>query len=368
MVAWTSWRDGPPEIYLASTDGGAAERVSYWSNNATRLHGWSPAGELLATTAAGQPFGHYTWAYAIPVADGEAQFARQRRLPFGPAANVAIDGDGTVALLTSSYQDPAFWKRYRGGTSGRLWVSTGVRRTESGTGFRRLQADLAGQFHSPMLVGGRLAFLSDFEGTGNIYSCALDGSDLRRHTDHDGIYARNASTDGARIVYQCGGEIWLLADLAADSEPARIQVSLGAPVAGPLAQLMSADDHLDGLCCDHTGRASAVQVRGTVHWLTHSEGPGAGAVRGRRPGRQAAQGARGHRPGGLGRGAKEGDAIEIAPAEGVRAGGAAQADRIRRDRLGRRAGRGTGRIGAGGGCPRWRGCCSSMSPPARSPS
>ena len=272
LVAWTSWRDGPPEIYLASTEGGAAERVSYWSNSTTRLHGWSPAGELLATTAACQPFGHYTWAYAIPVAGGQAQFARQRTLPFGPAADVAIDGDGTIALLTSSYQDPAFWKRYRGGTSGRLWVSTGSG-DAAGTGFRRLQASLAGQFHSPMLTGGRLAFLSDFEGTGNVYSCALDGSDLRRHSDHDGIYARNASTDGDRIVYQCGGEIWLIGDLAADGEPSRVQVSLGAPVAGRSRKLMSADDHLDGLCCDHTGRASAVQVRGTVHWLTHREGP-----------------------------------------------------------------------------------------------
>ena len=63
-------------------------------------------------------------------------------------------------------------------------------------------ADLPGHFASPMLAAlTRLTILSDHEGTGNVYSCALDGGDLRRHTDHEGFYARNASTDGSRIVY-----------------------------------------------------------------------------------------------------------------------------------------------------------------------
>jgi tricorn protease len=271
MVAWTSWRDGPPEIYLASTDGGAATRVSYWSNQGTRLRGWNPAGEILATTAADQPFQHYTWAYAIPVQDDAGRFAENRRLPYGPVGDIAINA-ASIALLTGSYQDPAFWKRYRGGTSGRLWVAD---EAEDGSqpSFRRVAADLSGQFYSPMLAGGRLAFLSDFEGVGNIYSCALDGSDLRRHTDNDAMYARNASTDGSRIVYQSAGEIWMLPDLSADSEPVRLDVTLGAPASGRATKLISAGDHLDGLSCDATGQASAVQVRGTVHWLTHREGP-----------------------------------------------------------------------------------------------
>ncbi len=271
LVAWTSWRDGPPEIYLASTDGGDTSRVSYWSNQGTRLRGWNHEGEILATTAANQPHTHYTWGYAIPVSDGAGHFAEHRRLPYGPAGDIAIDA-ASIALLTSSYQDPAFWKRYRGGTSGRLWVADQAA-GDSQPAFRRLLADLRGQFFNPMLAGGRFAFLSDFEGVGNVYSCALDGTDLRRHTDHDATYARNASTDGTRIVYQNGGEIWLIPDLSADSEPVRLDVTLGVPVSGRATKLVSAADHLDGLSCDATGQASAVQVRGTVHWLTHREGP-----------------------------------------------------------------------------------------------
>ncbi len=66
----------------------------------------------------GQPFRYQTWAYAIPVKDGAAQFAEQRRLPFGPLGDLAIDGGRTVLLNGTEGYDPALWKRYRGGAGG----------------------------------------------------------------------------------------------------------------------------------------------------------------------------------------------------------------------------------------------------------
>ena len=272
MIAWTSWRDGPAEIYLAATGEGGAERVTYWSSDTTTMHGWSPRGEILATTSADQPFLRQTWAHAIPVTDGTAQISRLRRLPYGPVGDLAID-DGAIALLNGTGgNEPAFWKRYRGGRAGRFWVAD-VAADGGQSAFRRLLADVAGQFFSPMLVAGRLAFISDHEGIGNVYSCALDGSDLRRHTDHDDLYARNASTDGTRVVYQLGGDVWMLSDLTAASEPVRLDIRLGSPASGRAPRLLSADDHLTSMCPDPTGRASVVQVRGTVHWLTHRDGP-----------------------------------------------------------------------------------------------
>jgi tricorn protease len=270
LIAWTSWRDGPAEIYLAATGEGSAARVSYWSNDTTVMRNWTPDGEIIATTSAEQPFQRQSWAYAIPLEAGVARFGGQRRLPFGPVGDVAMDATTVVLLNGTGGEDPAFWKRYRGGRTGRFWVAE-VDGNGGQAAFRRLLADVTGQFFSPMLVGGRLAFLSDHEGTANIYSCALDGSGLRRHTDHDGIYARNASTDGVKVVYQLGGDIWLLADL--EREPVRLDLRLGSPPRGLTPRLISAQDHLADLDPDSTGRASVVQVRGTVHWLTHRDGP-----------------------------------------------------------------------------------------------
>jgi tricorn protease len=264
-IAWTTGRYGPPEVYLAGIDGADGRRLSHWGDRRTRVCGWTPDGRVVAVTASGQPFDHFTWAYALDV--NEPGPPPGGPLAWGPVTDLAIEADG-VALVNGAFRaDPALWKRYRGGTSGRMWL-----RPAAADRFTRVLAGLGGQFGSPMLAGGRLAFLSDHEGTGNLYSCALDGSDLRRHTDHDGFYARNAGTDGRRIVYQCAGDIWLLDGLDDPAGPRRLEISLGA-AAGRAPRLISAEDHLGDLSCDHAGRASAIEVRGTVHWLTHRDGP-----------------------------------------------------------------------------------------------
>ncbi len=257
---------------MAAADGGAGRRLTYWGADSTRTCGWTPAGEVVAVTDAGQPFTTLTWAHAIGLAPG-AEPVRDTRLPYGQVADLDIAPEGVVLLTGTWGRDPAAWKRYRGGTAGRLWFRPGpYRDAEPGQAFGRLLAGLGGQFASPMLVGGRLAFLSDHEGTGNVYSCALDGTGLRRHTDHDGSYARQASTDGQRIVYACAGAIWLLDGLDA-AAPQPVEIALGSVPPGRAPRLISADDHVGSLSCDATGRASAVDVRGTVHWLSHRDGP-----------------------------------------------------------------------------------------------
>ena len=269
-VAWTSRRDGPPEVYVSDVDGGMATRLTYWGDGYTRTVGWLAAGdEVVAVTAVGQA-SRDSWAHAVPAGGGPS-----RVLPYGPVSDLAI-GSGGLALLNSVLsQEPARWKRYRGGTAGKLWWNA------SGE-FTRLLPDLAGNIESPMLLGDRVAFLSDHEGWGNVYSVAADGSDLRRHTDHgaqdsaqDGaappFYARHASTDGARIVYECAGQLWLLESL---DTPARLlDIRLGGPRSARAPYLISADRHVSSAVPDHTGRLSVVGVRGTVHRLVHRDGP-----------------------------------------------------------------------------------------------
>ncbi|MFC9845663.1 S41 family peptidase [Streptomyces sp. NPDC060223] len=266
QIAYTSWRSFVPEIHLAPVDGGPGRQLTYWGSADTQVCGWSPPdkdgnSDILAVASHGQPFSYFTWAYSVPTTGDPGG-----KLPWGPVSDIAvadIGGERQTLLLTGTPpHEPAAWKRYRGGATGRLWLHG-----------RRLLADLEGHLDTPMFVGGRIAFLSDHEGVGNLYSCAYDGSGLRRHTDHDAYYARHASSDGTRVVYQCAGDLWIVDDLSADSIPRRLDVRLGGPRAGRRTYQVPAAQHIDSISVDETGRASAVVVRGSLYWLTHRDGP-----------------------------------------------------------------------------------------------
>ncbi|MFD6919849.1 S41 family peptidase [Streptomyces sp. NPDC059944] len=260
-IAYTSWRSLVPEIHLAPVDGGPGSRLTYWGSADTQVCGWSPDGDILAVASHGQPFSYFTWAHSVPT-DGDPG----GKLPWGPVSDIAvadIDGGRKTLLLTGTPpHEPAVWKRYRGGAMGRIWLHG-----------RQLLADIGGHLSCPMFVGGRIAFLSDHEGVGNLYSCAHDGSDLRRHTDHDAFYARHAASDGTRVVYQCAGDLWIVDDLSPASVPRRLDVRLGGPRAGRRPYQVPAAQHVDSISVDETGRASAVVVRGSLYWLTHRDGP-----------------------------------------------------------------------------------------------
>jgi len=271
-------------VLVSDIEGGLATRLTYWGDRKTLTLGWTELDEVLVCTAAGQPSGRRTWAHAVPTDGGPS-----RLLPYGPVSGLADGELGTVLVSAVMSREPAWWKRYRGGTAGKLWWrprgSAGVDRAEDGD-FVRLLPDLDGNIEAPMVIGSRVAFLSDHEGWGNIYSVAVDsangaiGTDLRRHTEHGSadspdnvpaFYARHATTEGGRIVYECAGELWLLESL---DEPARrLDIRLGGPRTARARHHISPERHLSSAVPDRTGRLSVVGVRGTVHRLVHRDGP-----------------------------------------------------------------------------------------------
>jgi tricorn protease len=245
-LAYTSRDEEHPEVWVMPSAGGPARRLT-WFGADTQVRGWLPDGRILFVSTQGQPFVRNLQAWAVDPEGGAPQ-----PLGLGQVNHLAV-GPGGARVIGRNTADPARWKRYRGGTAGHLWVDT----TGSGD-FRRLP--LPGNVSCPMWLGERLWFLTDHEGTGNLYSCALDGSGLTRHTDHDGPYARHAATDGRRIVYQCAAELWNFDPDLGQTRLLGIEVPAARTQTAP--RPVNAAAHLGGVALHPQGHSVAMDVRG----------------------------------------------------------------------------------------------------------
>ena len=264
-LVWTVVQGTAPEVVTADVDGGGYRQLSYFGHATTKVKGFTPGGDVLVTSAFRQADSRHTHAYSLPVSGGWAT-----ELPLGPVESVAfgpVVGDERPVVLASVLsREPAWWKRYRGGAAGKLWIDA------DGNGeFERLAAELDGNLTDPMWVDGRIAFLSDHEGYGNLYSVLPNGSGLRRHTDHEDFYVRHAATDGRRVIFESAGELWMLPDLG--SEAVKLEISLGSASQARRAAPLKPSRHLGDVVPDRTGGSSAVEAHGTLHWLRHKDGP-----------------------------------------------------------------------------------------------
>ena len=263
QVAWSAAREGAREAYAVETEGGPVRRLTHFGTQSRELagvRGWLSDTEVLVTGRSGHQPGIRAWPFAVPLDGPPRELTR-----FGPAYDLAIASDGAVLVGSAVFLEPARWKRYGGGTGGRIWYSP------DGAEYRRILGEVGNHLVNPMWVGGRVVFLSDHEGVGAVYSALPDGSDLRRHTEHGPFYARHPATDGERVVYQCAGELWLLATL--EEPPVRLGVRLGGVRAGRTPFPVSARAELRTYSLCRSGRIVAAEVRGTAHWLPVEQGP-----------------------------------------------------------------------------------------------
>lgn len=258
-LAFVGQEEGPADVYLMPATGGTAQRLTF-SGGRMVLAGFDPRdGSVIYATDAHRPFANDRWLYRIHPDGGLPE-----QLPYGPASAISYGPNGGV-VLGRIVSDPARWKRYRGGRVGDLWVDP----TGSGT-FQRL-ITLNGNVAAPVWVGDRIYFLSDHEGVGNVYSCTPDGADLRRHSDHEDFYARNLSSDGRRLVYHAGAQLWLLDP--DDDQPRQIEVQLTSSRTQRRRQFVSAEQHLDTATLSHDGASLAITARGKAYVLGNWAGP-----------------------------------------------------------------------------------------------
>lgn len=204
-LAFSAAYEGPTEVYTMPIDGGLPVRRTFEGaeRGGALVAGWTPGGEILyATTAAsGLP--------STQLARLDPATGRHALIPLAQASEGCYDG-GTLFFTRFAFQG-SHTKRYRGGTAQSLWKFDG--KAEAAP----LTADFPGTSRSPMVWQGRVYFVSDRDGTMNLWSMDEKGGDLRQHTAHRGWDVTSPDLSEGRIVYQLGADLRIF-DIAAGQD------------------------------------------------------------------------------------------------------------------------------------------------------
>ncbi|RYG49524.1 hypothetical protein EON79_01005 [bacterium] len=260
-VAFTGNYEGNTDVYTIPLEGGEPKRLTF-DPEAENVLGWTPDGKIAYGSAAGNPY-----------------LNRQQRLwyvkPTGglpirtPLAEVAelsfFPGDGNRVAMTRVNSYGFNWRRYRGGTQGRLGFYDFAKNEykEVATGRE--------QNYFPMVVGKSVYYISDKnQGTLNLYRYDMDGGKQVQLTKYADADIRYPSTDGKSIVWERDGYLWKY-DVAS-GEAVKLNPTLAAENLSARPYLRNLQNSISSLEISPTGTRVALEARGEIFTAPAKQG------------------------------------------------------------------------------------------------
>ncbi|MFT4018319.1 MAG: S41 family peptidase [Agriterribacter sp.] len=203
QIAFVGQYEGPSELYVMPSEGGIPRRITY-DGSAVYPSGFLQNGKILFRSNL------YTQIETPQLFTIDPVSLQREPIPLWQASLGVYDGDGNL-YFTRYPNQGSKTKRYQGGFIEQVWKFDGKHEAVNLTG------DFKGTSTSPMFFNGRIYFLSDRDGTMNLWSMNTSGKDMKQQTFSKGWDLQTPSLQNGRIVYQKGADIWLY-DIASNQE------------------------------------------------------------------------------------------------------------------------------------------------------
>jgi len=213
LIAFTGEYDGNIDVFVVPAAGGIPKRLT-WHPAPDRVMGWTPDGSRILFTSPRTAYSRFNEMFTVPAGGGP-----QEKLPFPSGFEASLSPDGQSIAYEPTTRAFTMWKRYRGGTTSRIWIArlsdsavTKVPRTNSND-------------FNPMWAGDRIYFLSDRNGPVTLFYYDIKTKAVREAVPNQGLDLKSAGLGPGAIAYEQFGGIHLYDLKSGKASPVAIRVT-----------------------------------------------------------------------------------------------------------------------------------------------
>jgi len=271
-IAFTGQYDGDEQVYVIPATGGEPRQLTFYPARGplaprhgydNQVYGWTPDGSAVLFRSFRDADGGRTETalYTVRLAGGLPE-----KLPMPTAGAGDFSPDGKRMVYSPLFRDFRTWKRYEGGWAQDLFiVDLATLQLTPVSPTKRTERD-------PMWIGDRIYFVSDRDGTLNLYRFGPASGNTEQLTFSKTWDVRWASSDNRRlIVYEFGGELRLFDVATREDKPIPITVPDDGLAARP--SLISVENNIEDFALSPGGERALFVARGDVFTVPVEKGP-----------------------------------------------------------------------------------------------
>lgn len=248
-IAFTATYDGSGNVFTIPFEGGEPKRLTYGNND--QCLGWTPDGKVMFATPEGQPYGGRQ--PQLLIVDPKGGLPKSTPIKEISTGQMTDDGKKIVYNRVNSYTFN--WRRYRGGTQGKVSIfnlATGE--------YSELPAKRDQNFH-PLVLGDAIYYISDRAGgTLNLFKNDK-GRDTQLTNDAQSDI-KWPETDGKTIVYERDGYLYHFNP--ATGKEVKVAPRILSENLGSRPALKNLQPYLSDFSISPSGNRIAVNARGEL--------------------------------------------------------------------------------------------------------
>jgi tricorn protease len=256
-VAFTATYDGSGNVFTIPVEGGEPKRLTYGNND--QCMGWTPDGKIMFATPEGNPYGGRQ--AQLMLVDTKGGLPQQTPIKEFSSGQYFADGKRVAYNRFNSFNFN--WRRYRGGSQGKISIYNLATNEYSELPAKREQ-----NYH-PIVLGNSIYYISDrANGTLNLYKNE-NGKDTQLTNDSSSDI-RFPETDGTTIVYERDGYLYHFNP--ATGKEVKLAPRILSENLGSRPSLKNLQPYVSNFSISPSGNRIAVEARGELFSLPAKTG------------------------------------------------------------------------------------------------